>query len=1765
MGEIIESLGWELFIKDNGFDKKLKDYERLAKDFNISMSKLLELEDKIKKTSPSSNTPNLSGLKKDLSDLEKQWDKLSTAERKGAEGQQIINKYRTLKQEAGAYSETLNRTVKTLDKIDDLQKKAASSQNLMTKYVENTNSQFSLQNRLLSNLKTLGTAYVSIFAAERFISNLARVRGEFELQQVALRAIIQDGEAADKIFSQIKGLAIESPFQFKELTSYVKQLAAFSVETDNLYDVTKKLADISAGLGVDMGRIILAYGQVRSASVLRGQELRQFTEAGIPLVDELAKKFSELEGRVVSAGEVFGKISNRMVSFQMVDEILTELTSEGGKFFDQQRLQAETLAGSISNLQDKYEIMLNDIGKANDGILKGGVNALAGLMEHWEALSTVIMSVVIALGTYNATIAISNALSNKLAVDTAFLAKTQKSLIAAQTALALSSEGLNATKVKLLRQVINAVTVNGQYSKAAAKAALSNNIFTKSFRALGKVLSKNIFATMLAGFAALAYAAYNVHKNYIDQLSSSEEAAKRVETRIEGLNKAHEKERSEYKTLNDTIKTQIILLKNRNGSYNELKQIYPDIFNNYSSEEEWLNAVSQATDKRDEAINELRKSYPGLLDDIDNEKIEVEDLVEAYEKLIRLQQERTVSDLVNKRDQVRKEIERLTKTLQSGPVLYGEGGTNAYIIQQAKIKGLQEEEKRLTAEIAARNKELAETIKFEEGWRKQLRDIAPNLYDAQTLKDMSSLAEAIDDLQNKYSKFYEQVKIYNNIPEDSKTPETIENINNAKRNLEQATKALQFFGQALKSAEGGDTSKDPIAERYKIQIDLLKQAQEQYEKYLAILSKNEAEKRVSESPKFASLSIDFQNYSPENTRKYLNQIYDSIKGNSRFKDIQELIESLFTEYDYNDINKSINNLLDNVKNQLEKSKSDYDMVQQLLNMGVDEQTIELLLNVDVKIQNERESLKKAINDLVQGIIDTNGGDIEIETGLSLKDALNNNDIESIIKNIDKIPEEYRNTLSDIYNDMQKFDTEQMLSWAKIVTKYGEFEARKNQITAEGEQERFNINEQYNKLIEKATDENTKKRLELERQSLLNASSQKEKADLAVVEFDALKQTDLWKQAFEDLGRAGDAAIDILIKQIEDFIETSGNDLPIEDFKTLIGLLEDLRNEKIDRNPFEGLVNSLENYRKAKENLGVAEEEYEKAKKERENADKDETLSTDEKAAAADKEAEAYKKLAIAQSDARAAGDDVAKSGEKLLEYASTTTDAILNITDSISGLLDSLGLLSEDGKKAFSELDNIFGGLIGMAGGGLNIAKGFTTDNPLAIIQGMGQAGGSLIQTIASLINLFGKDRKIDKKIKESEKVVKKLEHAYNDLEVAVDKALGEEKYAANAKLISNLQQQMIEVGKQADLERSKKKSDPEKIEELERDYVELGQEINDLLDQIKDDLIGGSVRDVADDLANAFFEAFAAGEDAAKAWGDTVHDIIGNIVKDLLITKFLEQPVADAIDSYYSMVRPVASRVEKLQEELDDYNQQIQKLELSGSSNSRYLEELRKMRDATMGELRALQDKLEKEVPALTEESTNQLEEELDSIYSDFGEIINSLPDGIKKYLLGEGGTGKGLSEGIKGVTEDTASLIASYMNAMRQDVAVEVQHMANINNNVSGIYKSIQTNKPSTNNDFILTASMVKEYLSSVSNTNSYLNDININIVNSRDITAQSLAYLKAIEVNTYNTASAAQQTAEAALTISKNMASMLNNSTIIAGILKDTTLGTKSIRIQ
>lgn len=242
----------------------------------------------------------------------------------------------------------------------------------------------------------------SINTVQGFVEQIAAVRGQFELSQRSLEAILQNKPKADEIFNKTVELAVKSPFRIKDLVDYTRQLSAYRIESDKLYDTTKRLADVSAGLGVDMGRLILAYGQVKAAAYLRGSEVRQFTEAGVNMYGELQSYFKEVKGEAYTTAQIVDMISKRKVTFEDVEAIFQRMTDKGGIFYNMQEIQAETLQGKISNLKDAFDVMLNSIGKDNEGVFKGMISAATALLNYWKAIAAVGRALITILATLKA-------------------------------------------------------------------------------------------------------------------------------------------------------------------------------------------------------------------------------------------------------------------------------------------------------------------------------------------------------------------------------------------------------------------------------------------------------------------------------------------------------------------------------------------------------------------------------------------------------------------------------------------------------------------------------------------------------------------------------------------------------------------------------------------------------------------------------------------------------------------------------------------------------------------------------------------------------------------------------------------------------------------------------------------------------------------------------------------------------------------------------------------------------------------------------------------------------------------------------------------------------------------------------------------------------------------------------------------------------------------------------------------------------------------
>ena len=1701
------ALGLDDYEMQQGLKKAVDNLSVLDEEFNRINKAIEDTFGKKMKDTPIHK--EIKGVTARLRELEKQWKDLEAEERRGQKGDYIRLKYKLAREEAGNLNNSLAR-------LYSESQKAASGQKGLAAQFGLVNKELTLQSRLMSNVKTLFTTYVSIFAVKSFIQNLAQVRGEFENQQIALRAILRDAEAADKIFSQIKSLAVVSPFEFKDLVGYAKQLSAFQVPVNELFETTKRLADVSAGLGVGMDRIILAYGQVRSAAVLRGQELRQFTEAGIPLVDELAKKFSELEGRVVSAGDVFEKISNRMVSFEMVKEIFEDMTNEGGMFYMMQEKQAESLKGKIANLADAYDIMLNDIGEANDGILKGGVEAIANLFENWEKVWSILKTIITGYGLYKALI-IAATVAEKAHIalgSSGSLLKTAKNLVFViqnlrQYRTALEATGMTARSF--------GAAMGGIIGILAAVGVAIYEIIQNSNK-LSNELNK-ISSNEFSGFKKMA----DSLEDLSDRLKNTVQGSQEHRDIIRQINNAYGEylpfvldEKTALDAVADSTEQVIEAMKKRKMMMAQQKgeeaiqNTYGD--ENTKAKKDLLDALSVVTNSRKDAeaiiqivsqkidelgtkvkiFEELQKAFTDYYEGAAPKELKIFDVYESVNDLqeITLNIKKAEEELAEQNritwgssfrtQKAREELEKLEESFESmRKKIRFEGDTPDSDVKNA-IDEINKNEKiakiRWRVEFDGLGQAEADRLiyQIEHPLSKVIEEVNKEL--TNQIKDQKELdfikikdpGKSLDEIkQETISQFQSAEKILEGLLETQtqwKGNEAVsdsmkKDIELTQRQIELYKERARLLGITDKLQKGGDKGKDPNAERLKEQIDLIKKAQAQYEKYLQIMSPDEAVKAIQTDKQFMALNIQFE---PDKVRERLQMVMNDIGKLPQSPELEKLkksLQSTFTDIDYADAKKNFDQFLGDLTKELDTYKDKYNFYEQLLGITGDQNlAVNLAFNGDFE-----KAGKGIIEQIQQGMLEA-----AADTDLTLDQIMNLD----FTKSADElgISEKLKEFLQKSVDQVGKIQIGNVLDFEKLVAEYSSVEDKIKAIQNKASAERIKISETYER---QRIDVNADTYLDLEDQELaaLNASKQRENKAIRDLMSEMLQLTPFWQKLFGDLDELGYRSLTKLSDKAKEVVDSA-----------------EVRRDK--DNKVLGYTVKLDD-----KDYDISVELFEKLRKQTNSLDKDLRKSNPFKTLFEDLK-------------------EGPKEGEKFGDFAKRISNSLVGIIgvanevgSSLSGMFAALG--DEESAQAID-----FAMQLGEAFG--NMLSDLSSGNPVQMI-------GGIINGVAKVVTLFSEkhDNKLEKQIKNSELAVKKLKYAYEDLDRVISKALGEQKYTYTQEQIKNLQEQQKELLYQAEKERQKKKSDKGKIQDLKREVIELNYQIEDVLNNLKDEIIGSTAPDIAKQLGDAFFEAFASGEAAAEAWGNTVNDIIGNVVKNMLISKFIEAPVQEAIDKLYADIMPEATTAEEINKQIEAARKELEEIQ-SGKGNFinkvQQRDRVKKLND-TIDMLQKQLASIQVGGPLLSGEAFNEFENVLGTVGDDFQKIIDSLPDDIKKYLLGGEG-GEGLSKGIKGITEDTALLLASYLNAIRGSVLLQETYMKNIDTNVAGIYQAMGGSPNITT-----TTTIPPEIIAAISEpfklNNTLLASIDANMANVHSISANALAQLVMIQANTYNTA--------------------------------------------
>lgn len=1398
---------------------------------------------------------------------------------------------------------------KALEQLRIARMQAAKASDTHNAAMKRTNTTMSSQSRIAGELKNQIANVYSIYTLERFVRGLYTIGGEFQKQRIALTSIIGDSMKAETIFNRIKDLAVVSPFQFKELASYAKQLSAYSIPYEELYDTTKRLADISAGVGVDMGRIILAYGQVRSAAFLRGQELRQFTEAGIPLVDELAKRFTKLTGVVTSAGDVFDKISRKEVSFGMVKDVLWELTDEGGKFYNMQEALAESLAGKWSNLQDAWDVMMADIAESNSGVLSDSLELLTDLMNHWEAVAAILGSLVGAYGSYKtAVIAVNIAQKSSFAISQM------------QAYYTWLNKGVKVTKAAAVAQW-------------ALNSAMKVNPWVFWITTLGAIV------TTLTVFQEKVETVAEKTKKLNIEFSKNIEKIKEEESKAKGY----------ISRIFD--KTNGIDAQRR--AYLNLQKIYPSLFENMKFEQFLLEGEYQAIQKVISASKEREKvKSAGLVIGATNNRNE------AQRELNRLKSRREYYQSLDGYENV---IESLDEDIKK----------QEEVLSQAQKTLNDALENYSTYKIKKDDKNSAWFKKATELYEKfGIERLKPDA-EGGLQKYIESIIGANEDASSTLSEWTKKEGEWNE--------ETRKSIDKAKLLKNATDEILKTFGRVTKETQ---STKDPIAEQWEARTDLIDKAVSSYEKWRKIEGEEAASQRVKGISEFAPIfdknGVNLDLKDPSKAYKYIQGQLDRSKEKQ-----EDLYISLGVKIDKAGIDsakKEVDDALKEIEKYVSQTGEKWDLYKKLFNASGNKS-----LSMNIAFGGEV-SFKSVVDDLrnqLSKALENTGSKFSVTDVLAMKeDDIKKQFGEGVILKL----------YQSINEESKKMRSESLENLLGMIEDYKDYAQRIKDIERNLQKDLADIESQRGQLGEEATDK------------LIAQRKKKASEDAASTKFEQFKSSEDWAKTFDDLDRLSSATLSRLIKNLEEFKNTTGQSLKVNEFKELVNVLKKLRDESESRNPFKTLSDGIKEYAEATEKLKKAQKELGFIQDGGEVATGvSETSHTGTKktdgglsyqAKVVDKLTPKLKTLADAEKEVTDAQDKQNEASDKVQVGFGDIVDMANLLIGTLGDLGSAFDALGNDNiGDTLSTVQEVAGGLLNTAQSGSTLFAGISSGNPMAIMQG----ATGIVSGITGIIGSIAKahDKKLDKAIQRSQLEVKKLSNDYKNLQSVIERQLGAVTQSQSKEMIANLQKQQEEVQKQMEAEQDKKDSDASKIEDYKQQYIELGEQIKYFYEDLASEQFGIDLKGWSDQISEALVNAFANGEDAAKAFDDTVADIMRNVIKEMISLNVIK-PAMDKLRDYLFGDKGIFTDSS------------------AGGTN-------------------------------LTEQEAAGLMQQLGSLrgtISDSKKIWDYLNAAAKKMgiSLEETSASNTLSKGIQeNITEETANILASYINGIRADVSVK------------------------------------------------------------------------------------------------------------------------------
>lgn len=1623
----------------------------------------------------------------------------------------------------------------------------------------NMNGAMNSQLSIVGQLRNEFLGLYSIYAAQNFLRAVVDIGGELENQKIAMASILQDEGKATTIFNQIKKLAVASPFGIMDLNQYAKQLSAYSIPYNELYDTMKRLADISAGVGVDMGRIILAYGQIKAAKFLKGTELRQLTEANIPMVDKLAERFSKLEGRIVSAGEVLDMISKKKVTFEDVKDVLWELTDDGGMFNNMQEVLSESVKSKWKNLADAIDIMLGDIAESMGSTLKWTAESLTTIAQNWKEVVPAIEAAIGAFGVYKvatfganrlignesaalikSTLAAKQKAAANLVVASSYrtLTNAEKGLIASSNTMttadwkALASSGA-LTKEYALRLMALGKLKSGQaghivqvlgISRAEMSAALSTSKWRVAMISLGygikqvgvalKGLLFNPYMLLFTGLTAIAELWYKSGQKVDEMNERISELTTRAQDGFKNLTKEAQKfaDVDPFKANDASLISSIEEMKTALKDYSP---VWADTFNETFKTDDEGNTVKSLAEQYillRNALNDTKEAYR-LLNDIRGTSEYANDATDGYfdESF-----SENVEDYIKAEKHINKIIDRMAgnyieyyTAMQKVVAKYDD------FAKVASGKSLKEQLdiiKEYPKALASLNNELPFTggyrddiFQLRKAWKNSKRiymeDVLPDMkdflsgyksrlkaagWDLENLSDAQKIAIGLDissffdtfekmpkymrdffnektleeefnikinaeyteasqsfsDLQKKFNEatdgqFEAQIKVstdsekiiegiqkgYKEAKETtnqlkpvlikagidlsgigaidlSKLPDwqkqIVSDYKKAFDTMQAGEKGAKEIGFSLTDPNKDKSKKDAFAERLKERVNLLKEAYSEYKKWTDIVGKGEAASKVKESGIFDSLfkgkePVNIVNYRDE-LNKILNQLDDKTKER---RELKVSIRKVLLDIDANAMKEAS----DKATKELERYVSDvskkWDIYKQLINAGASKKDAStyafgFLTDYENEAQYLIDTVQKKLKEKAVDLPFTLSDD-EAESILGGKDS-------PLYKQFFKVWKDAKEAFEKDKVSIALDDTKVIANARSTIEKIrilSEQYASKTGLSVGKNGELVGDTSGLNNVQKAYLDEYNKKLIELkstllqllpEWEKIFGDKEQRSFSDLKEAERIAREIKNNAKVSYDSDGKPN--GFTSFFTKDDGSIENVKGAYSLLD--KLIKAIPQLQDAQLAVNPFKTLAKNV-------------------------------------------------KELFTSEKDS----DKLEKKIGRLGESAAESADLVGNFAGQMSSMFDALG-----NEGMADTMGNVQDAMSSISNIGQGFAKG-------GIVGGIAAAAGEAVNWIGKIAQAH--DKKLDKAIEKSKLRAQQLQYIYEQIDGILERFLGSgtelklvdaendrtrlnqlnnqigairnkgkinifdlmslQKYKQEAEKLQKrvsaydeggaygyqralMQEQLSELEKQRQAEIDKKKTDDSKVADYENQIAEMKQQIKDFAEETAESLYGINLKDWASQLGDALYEAWQKGEDGAEAFKNKVADIMGDVMNSILKISILEPAM-----------------------------QQLQKMLFGEDGMSGYFG-----KDFSLDE---------KELESIADYLMG-VSEKTDDYYSMLDKLNNYME---KKYGISmkeeEEDSGSGLSKGIQNVTENTANLLASYINAIRADVSVKREYV--------------------------------------------------------------------------------------------------------------------------